>query len=257
MEKEALLVVGYPKSGNTWLTRLVAELIECPVQGFFDEPENPEMAIEGQERISDYVVFKGHQPFHFIQGRIKHRNIIYVVRDVRDVAVSGAYYFNFPSTSEKTRDFFHFSLIKRFVDKRKKMLEKQAKIWGMIQVLDKGSNTMTRWCRVPWDIHVNEYVDQNILIVRYEDLLANPVIQCKRILAHLNLERTDKKINEAIHMQSFTIAKNRFLAQGDHKRAYFLRQGKSGGWEKHLTRKQKNFLKKRFYNMLKFLKYTD
>ena len=34
MENETVYVVGYPKSGCTWLTRLVAELLGCPVSGF-------------------------------------------------------------------------------------------------------------------------------------------------------------------------------------------------------------------------------
>ena len=34
MTKRRMLVVGYPKSGNTWLTRLAAELLGAPVKDF-------------------------------------------------------------------------------------------------------------------------------------------------------------------------------------------------------------------------------
>lgn len=52
---QEVLVVGYPKSGNTWLTRLVAELISCPVKRFFGQPGNPEIAIEGSNHQSNDI----------------------------------------------------------------------------------------------------------------------------------------------------------------------------------------------------------
>ena len=58
MKKKKVVVVGYPKSGCTWLVRLVAELIQCPVTGFWGEPDNPEIAIEGTERKSDFEFSK-------------------------------------------------------------------------------------------------------------------------------------------------------------------------------------------------------
>lgn len=95
---QEVLVVRYPKSGNTWLTRLVAELISCPVKGFFGQPNNPEIAIEGSNRQSNYIVFKGHQTFHKVCQKIQHKHLIYIVRDVRDVAISGANFFKiYPS----------------------------------------------------------------------------------------------------------------------------------------------------------------
>ena len=33
-----IIIVGYPKSGNTWLTRLTADLVGCPVEGFLYNP---------------------------------------------------------------------------------------------------------------------------------------------------------------------------------------------------------------------------
>lgn len=54
-----VIVSGYPKSGNTWTTRLVAEAIGCPVKGFWGSDHN-EIAIEGAERDSEFLVYMSH-----------------------------------------------------------------------------------------------------------------------------------------------------------------------------------------------------
>jgi hypothetical protein len=91
-----VIIVGYPKSGNTWVTRLVAELIGCPVVGFLDYDDQPEIAREGLNRRSDYQCFKSHHQLHELCDiDTNTKKIIYVVRDPRDVCISGAHYFHF------------------------------------------------------------------------------------------------------------------------------------------------------------------
>src|SRR6185436_11037023 len=86
MTKRRVLVVGYPKSGNTWLTRLTAELLGAPVKGFWKEPHNDDVAIEGQGRLSDIEVFKGHHSYGAMRRDFSLADVVYVVRDV---AISG------------------------------------------------------------------------------------------------------------------------------------------------------------------------
>jgi len=57
--KRRILICGYPKSGNTWLTRLVAELVGCPVSGLWMCTKNT-TDNKGQTRISEYECFKAH-----------------------------------------------------------------------------------------------------------------------------------------------------------------------------------------------------
>jgi len=52
--EKRILVVGYPKSGNTWLTKLVAALVDCPSKGYLEQDERIEISQEGLNRNSNY-----------------------------------------------------------------------------------------------------------------------------------------------------------------------------------------------------------
>lgn len=53
---ERIIIVGYPKSGNTWLTRLVAQICNSPVAGFLDANHVivNDFVIEGEEKPKSF-----------------------------------------------------------------------------------------------------------------------------------------------------------------------------------------------------------
>ncbi len=255
MENGKILVVGYPKSGNTWLTRLVAELIGAPVKGFFNDPQNNEMAIEGWERESNFSIYKGHQQYKQIQGKIRNQNIIYIVRDVRSVAISGANYFEFLPQSCLVNMICKIPKFRKYL-KKYIFANERIKIRNMIQILDKGAKS-TAWRKVPWDKHVLGYYYQGVLIVRYEDLLTRPQFECKRILSKFGIMRNEVAINKAIQNQSLEVVKKKFKNDGDIVKANFLRGARNDEWKRVLTRYQKDFLGRRFSDTLKIIGYDD
>jgi hypothetical protein len=252
MTTRRVLVVGYPKSGNTWLTRLTAELLASPVKGFWKVPQAAEIAIEGQDRVSDIDVFKGHHSYGAMRRDFKLSDVVYVVRDVRDVAISGAHYFSFQPKSwfgkvtQGTR--------RLTASARKESLE-AIRTCGMILTLANGDRKVNPWCAQPWDEHIYAYLDAGACVIRYEDLLSEPERECRRILAHFGVERSAAQIQHAIAAQSFQTAKARFIAQGDEQRAGFLRSGRAGGWPTVLSAAQQQFCRERFAPMLEHLGY--
>ncbi|MNC89374.1 hypothetical protein D3C83_52990 [compost metagenome] len=92
-------------------------------------------------------------------------------------------------------------------------------------------------------------------MIKYEDLIGSPERECRRLLAHFGVERSAVQIQHAIDAQSFQAAKKRFLAEGDEKRAAFLREGRAGVWWTGLSAAQRQFCSERFGKMLSRLEY--
>lgn len=160
----------------------------------------------------------------------RYRTVIYIVRDPRDVAIS---YWN---------HHIKFKLIDRrypiqeFIDK---YLKGELDPFGT------------------WQEHVGSWLgaregNDRFLLLRYEDMLADPTSGAKQIASHLGLNLTDVHIEEAIESSSFRIMKAKEKEQGGHwlptKNSFpdlpFIREGKSQQWknklEPHLAEKIAN-----------------
>ena len=125
----------------------------------------------------------------------------------------------------------------------------------MILTLADGDREVSEWTAQPWDEHIYAYLDAGACIIRYEDLLATPERECRRLLSHFGVERSAAQIQHAIAAQSFQAAKKRYQAQGDDERAKSLRAGQAGAWSTELSDAQRQFCRERFSSMLAHLDY--
>jgi hypothetical protein len=248
-------VVGYPRSGTTWVARLTAELLGAPVNGFWGEPDNDEIAIEGAARDSSFEVLKGHHTYNAIRDEVSLRDVVYVARDVRDVAVSGASYFAF--RPRQPLAWLAVSLRKQLTGATGKARENARTLAEMLRILSEGDVWPSPWCALPWDRHVAEFFRARAFVIRYEDLLAAPESECSRLLRHLGVVRSRGQVLDAILAQSFVSAKRRFLATGKVQHARFLREGRSGEWAERLSAEQSAFCAKRFGEALALLGYES
>jgi Sulfotransferase domain len=237
-----IIICGYPKSGNTWLTRLTAEIVGCSVVGFWCEPFIEEDAIEGQERVSDYQCFKAHHNIREMEHTFAHygnssEKIIYIVRDPRDVVVSASHYFSFAKPLRYGMLYHLMSLVPYGSSLYYKLFHtQQYKLDSFTRTLIEGGGSREiRWLRTPWKDHVVGYLNSSSLIIRYEDLKTEPLREAKRICEYLNIERSNEQLSESIHNQSMENKKKMFLDEGKLKDASFLRKGTSGQWKKSLN----------------------
>jgi hypothetical protein len=253
MSARRVLVVGYPKSGNTWLTRLTAELLAAPVRGFWNEPGSVEVAVEGAWRASALEIYKGHHRLVDVRSHFALRDIVYVVRDVRDVVVSGAHYFSFRSRTLRGR----MARAARWLRPLSADAELRRRVMCMLNAAAAGDGRVSAWCATPWDSHVQEYVEAGAFVVRYEDMLRTPERECARLLQHIGAPAAADSVRAAIERQSFASAKHRFATRGDTRRMALLRQGSADQWRETLTDEQAAFCAARFGTTLARLGYLD
>ncbi len=232
-----ILVIGYPKSGCTWATRLVAELAGCPVAGFWLS-DKKEIAIEGTERVSDFRCYKSHHQLAELKiaPDDSATRLIYILRDPRDIALSAANHFQFDRAPRLVALLRHARPLEKLYRHTlyPLVVRENYRLERMTEALLHGSAAVHNWVRVSWAEHWRPYREAGVLIVRYEDLLATPEEEARRILQALGLERTPGEITAAIENQSFARKKEVLLQSGETGRAKFLRVGRSEQWREKL-----------------------
>ena len=209
-----IFLVSYPRSGNTWtsllLSNYVSELdydkhgIESSVVSELYYIPKEVLAQRPRPRV-----IKIHAPFEESLPRV-----IYLVRDVRDVAVS-YYYFYLKNQGEITFEDY----LKRF-----------------------NAGTLDRFGL--WNYHVNSWLDhreesENFLLVRYEDLKADPHQQLSRMVKFIWGEVDSERIDFAIKATDISR-----LQKSEQKSNWFsetntdinfFRKGIVGDWKNYFS----------------------
>ena len=236
-----IIVVGYPKSGTTYATRLISQLVGCPSVGYWGFEGNT-FATEGQDRISEFQCFQSH---HLYQQLLNSpfgsfEKVIYISRDPRDIVVSGAFHFRFyhPAISKLSLKYGSDPLIikaLKFISHR--MSTKKGRIEQMIRMLRNGSKYIPH-CQHAWNSHVRSFEDSSILKIRYEDLLSKPLDSADLILNYVGVGKSPSQIITDFEMQSFASRKSEFLEAKEAIKSKHLRRGVSGDWKNHLSDRQ-------------------
>ena len=236
--KKNILIVGYPKSGTNWLSRLVAVVLQCDFLGDWGFDTLNVSRIETKNNKSGFQVYKSHH----ISIEIKNASekeiskIIYLVRDPRDIVISGAHFFSFPSPINSLLRKFQLTQFIRPLSMEKKKKE-------MIKAVLYGNKKITPWLEVPWSNHYKGYLNNGVHFVKYEDLLESPENECRSILKFLDLNINSHHIKESIINQSFQKRQKEVLQQENKNLIKLVRKGSSGYWKDEFTTKEINLFK--------------
>ena len=174
-------LTSFPRAGNTWMRYMLLYAL------FPDEPwELPE--IEERMPIIDrhdirkairrmgnapYRLFKSHEQFqpYYLSGRT-----VYIVRDGRDSIVS----------------YYHY---RQHMNNLKMSLSEYV-----------ARSLRGEFRYGSWQDHVRGWMAHashpNVLVVRYEEMVADPGAQLRRVLEHFNLSVSDERIAAAVERSS-------------------------------------------------------
>jgi hypothetical protein len=218
-----IFLVSYFRSGSTWSRFLLGNVIQQ------DEP----VTFTNMARLVPIIydlpdrtlrklprVLKSHECFD-----PRYPRVIYVVRDPRDVAVS--FYFYNLKVRVIPDGYSIDEFVNRFV---------AAKV---VPYADRVGN---------WQDHVLSWVrlregQLGFRLIRYEDLLADPVKELTNLAPLLRIDPTPDRIERAVrlssasHMQSLEKEQSKVWAATKDTRQdiSFVREAKSGGWRNKLS----------------------
>jgi hypothetical protein len=247
-------LASYPKSGNTWLRAFLANLVAdrdepvplADLPQYCEDEARPELFAALAGRPSTSLTFdaicalrprvhaaiaaqspgtrlvKTHNCAGFVERHPLHEasvtaGAIYVVRDPRDVAVSMASHFGLDLDSA----------IERLGDDRVATANDELFV---TQVL--GS----------WSHHVRSWADlegPRVVVLRYENLLADPVAGFTAAARLLKLDGDRARIERAVRHASFASLSGQETREGFAERSAkagrFFRDGRAGQWHTVLT----------------------
>jgi hypothetical protein len=200
-----VFVVGFPKSGHTWVQYLLAGLL-CGVDttrcsdALVQEIMPDVLDRAGYRRYTQPAFFKSHD-----LPRPDYRRVIYLLRDGRDAMVSYFHHYNalFPGM-----DF--------------------------VTLVRTAPDLLARWHE-----HVEAWLANphgaELLIVKYEELHHDPVAQLRRICSFVGIEADESRLVRASEASSFANLKQREKRFGwDHptwpKDKAFVRRGTVGSY---------------------------
>jgi len=246
MSKKNIVIVGFPKSGTTWASRLVAELIQCPLIGDWGYEHLEALYRDGIDRKSEFQCFKSHHTFKEINSISSQEiyKIIYLIRDPRDIVISGVHYFDFSMTRFKLLHYVKPYFVKRiFLTVFNSTISKQTKKKMMIKAVLKGYSKLNQWFKTSWSEHHTGYQNKDILFVKYENLLDTPEEQCHKILDYLQITSSKQHIKKSIKNQSFIKMKEEVSHQNNDSLKKLIRKGSQGYWKKEFSPKELEIFK--------------
>jgi len=238
MGHKNIIVVGYPKSGTTWASSLVAELVQCPLVGDWGFDHIEAHYKEGQNRASDYRCYKSHHLAREIKTASKQPiyKIIYIIRDPRDIVISGLHYFNFLPNGFyflKKKSFFGLGKTLRRIGHR--LVSRNSRKKQMIQAILTGNSAISPWFKGGWKNHYKSFMDSDVLYIKYEDLLERTSDITEKICSYIEIEASLEHQESSITKQSYALKKQKVVQESHRYLNKLIRKGESGYWKSELT----------------------
>ena len=236
-------VVSYPRSGNTWTRFLIANLVYPEKNVGFTNIEKliPDTSSQSNRVLKATPrprIIKSHEYFDPRYG-----NVIYIVRDPRDVALS---YYDFQRKYRQIEDQYPLEqYVEDFVQGRLISID-----WGT------------------WAENVASWIytrgkNRNFLLLRYEDMMKDTIHELTRIARFFGIEPEPARLQQAIERSSADRMRELEKQEADQwvatknrrKDIPFVRVAKAGGWRTSLPAKSVELIENAWGDLMTTLGY--
>jgi hypothetical protein len=247
-DRAGLIIIGHPKSGNTWLKVMIARLYQ--VRYGLKPSEligSDELALRNPA-IPRLAATNGYYSYEGSVGRVlaagaadaplRHKPVMFLARNPIDIAVSWFFQFTRRQSARKQELINHF--IAHPIDRR------SIDMWDFVRHSDIGLPFLIDYLNT-WERNLEEL--EHSLLVRYEDLRTEPAATLKKITDLMGESFSDEEIGEAVNFGSFDnlrkLESSGFFTRGGmtlrnagDPNSFKVRRGKVGGYAEYFTEEQ-------------------
>jgi hypothetical protein len=237
-------IVSYPRSGNTWVRFLIANLVYPKEEVSFANierliPDTSSQSNRALKRTPRPRIIKSHQYFD-----PRYPRVLYIVRDPRDLVLS---HYDFQRKQRQIADDYPLpQYVDDFVNGRLISAD-----WGS------WSENVASW------IYTRGNHDR-FLLMRYEDMKAATEQHLRVIASFLGLEPTEEQLQHAIAASSAERMREMERAQQDlwvatrkhRKDIPFVGAATSGRWQSSLPQALVAKIESRWGNLMTTLGYS-
>jgi hypothetical protein len=200
--RAALLIIGHPKSGNTWLRTMLSRLYQVRFGLDSDFVVKTDELHLRNRAIPPILATNAYYSYEGVVGDLLDANaphcelhekpVVLLARHPCDVAVS--WYFQFT----KRQSFYKRELVNHFIEHP---IDRRAiSLWDFVRHSDLGVPFLIDYLN-SWERNVARI--QRSLVVRYEDLRAHTATWLKRITDLMGESFGQEEIRQAVEFTSF------------------------------------------------------
>jgi len=208
-----ITLVSYPRSGNTFLRNVLYEVYGLESKTYHLQKHGPDSGWQAAP------IVKTHELPEDLPAELVNRKVVYLIRDGRDAIVSMAHH--------------------------------------RADVFDKGSNFNENLLEAinadegsyfgGWTKHVLSWINRADLVIRFEDLIRDPIGECERLRSIMKLPEPSPdrlpSFQDLKHGQpEYGSGKN---LPGDNLATFWFRKGKVNGWKYEMS----NAMHDRFWHL--------
>jgi hypothetical protein len=247
-QRANLLIIAHPKSGNTWLKVMLSRLYQArhglpdSLINSSDELARRNPAIPRVSATNGYYSYEGavgqvlgpQAP----DSELRHKPVVLLARNPCDIAVSWYFQFTKRQSARKQELINHF--IEHPIDRH------TISMWDFVRHSDIGLPSLIDFLNT-WERNIKGL--ERSLIVRYEDLRAEPAKTLRQVTELMGETFSEGEIEEAVSFASFEnlrqLESKGFFRQGGltlrnpkDPESFKVRRGKVGGYRDYFTPEQ-------------------